>query len=176
MRTYLFFIVLPSILINLAYMKSARTIKQASELPLPFEEKSELQPPMPKGGLKAIKDGLQYPLIAIKAGIETIFVAKIEVDSLGGVKNIELSPFSRQPLNSVDERMFIFISNYLRKFEWQPGTIDGRAIDMTVMIPFLFSLKDDTVYDPSGGPRKITIFHSSPIVVRHDRLYPKIKF
>jgi hypothetical protein len=104
-------------------------------------DKYDLVYPEPKGGLELLKDSIEFPNIARKAGIETAFIAHMHIDSLGTVSELSFKPIFSDSLYETDSIMVNIVQKKLNSVKWKPAYIDGEATSVEFAIPFVFIFK-----------------------------------
>ncbi len=91
--------------------------------------------PEPIGGIKAIQEGIVYPELAKRAGIEGRVYVKAYVDSTGTVVMTDLL---RGIGGGCDEAAI----NAVKKVKFIPGKQRGKRMNVQVTVPILFKLDD----------------------------------
>lgn len=95
------------------------------------------QPPVLIGGIDAIQSHIEYPKMALQAGIEGRVIVQFVIDKEGNVKN----PFIVRGIGGgCDEEALRAVK--LAKFK--PGMQRGRAVQVHYTLPVTFKLKKST--------------------------------
>jgi len=90
--------------------------------------------PKPIGGIRAIQEGIRYPEIAKRAGIEGRVYVKAYIDSTGIVTKAEII---RGIGVGCDEAAMVAIKNV----KFKPGIHDGKPVNVQVTVPIMFKLQ-----------------------------------
>ena len=90
-------------------------------------------PPYPVGGLDALYENLDYPEIALRAGIEALVLVRILVNRHGDLEDVQILKGSGNGLGF--EKAVIAA---VHKLEWRPAMQRDRAVKVWVTIPVQF--------------------------------------
>ncbi len=119
----------------------------------------------PVGGWPALT--LNFPPIALRAGVEGAYFATVDVDSTGRVTNLRIQRISTLyfDIDSTNDFFYGPITEALRSAHWVPAQSNGQFVNSTVRIPILF-----LATDPSTAPPLIKSAVREPIDDR-SRIY-----
>ncbi len=96
-------------------------------------------PPSPVGGLSALYNNLEYPLIARRAGIEATIVARLLINVRGQVERVQILKGVGVELG-FEEAVIAAV----HKLQWRPAMQRDQAVKVWVTVPIEFSLKTKT--------------------------------
>jgi TonB family protein len=91
--------------------------------------------PEPVGGMATIMNQVVYPATAKTDGIEGKVFVSVVVDVNGASKTVEVRKGVRQDLDQAAVKA-------LEKVRWTPAEKNGKAIEMTVVVPIYFKLEN----------------------------------
>ncbi|MBD3385454.1 TonB family protein [candidate division KSB1 bacterium] len=92
-------------------------------------------PPLPAGGLAALRKHLVYPESAREEGIEGRAVLAIQINHEGAITRITIEESSG---NDSCDRAAI---DAVRSVKWHPAKKDNHPVNVTIRLPFVFNLK-----------------------------------
>jgi len=90
--------------------------------------------PSPAIGWDSLKSLIKFPKIEQRAALEGVVIVRVDVFSIGEIKNIKVYGGVNDFERTVKET--------LQNIKWIPAIKDGKPIESTVRFPIFFTIKE----------------------------------